>query len=92
MTFTFQGRPSVIWRWQMFKVTKHQQNDINVEKIWELINEDCRWTIHELSDTVGISYGVCQEILAENLNIRCIAPSSQRCGCPHVHENHKVCD
>jgi hypothetical protein len=45
----------------------------NVEKIWELIHRDCRWMIHELVDTVGISYGVCQEILTENLNICRIA-------------------
>jgi hypothetical protein len=47
----------------------------NVEKIRELIQEDCRRTIHELADTVGISYGVCQEILlvTENLNRRHIA-------------------
>jgi hypothetical protein len=24
-------------------------------------------TIHELTDTIGISYGICQEILTENL-------------------------
>jgi hypothetical protein len=30
-------------------------------------------TIHELADTIGISYGVCQEILTENLNMCCIA-------------------
>jgi hypothetical protein len=41
----------------------------NVEKIWELIHDVCRQTIHELTDTVGISYGVCQEILIENLNM-----------------------
>jgi hypothetical protein len=35
----------------------------NVEKIRELLHEDCRQTIHELPDTIGISYGVCQEIL-----------------------------
>jgi hypothetical protein len=29
-----------------------------------------RWTIHELADTTGINYGVCQEILRENLNMR----------------------
>jgi hypothetical protein len=51
----------------------------NVEKIWELINEDWWWTIHELADTVGISYGVCKEILTENLNMCCIAPSSWQC-------------
>jgi hypothetical protein len=45
----------------------------NVEKIRELIHEDCHQTIHELVDTAGISYGVCQEILTENLNMRRIA-------------------
>jgi hypothetical protein len=27
MVFMFQGRLSVSWRWQLFRVTKHQQND-----------------------------------------------------------------
>jgi hypothetical protein len=31
----------------------------NVETIRELIHEDRCWTIHELTDTIGISYGVC---------------------------------
>jgi hypothetical protein len=35
----------------------------NVEKIRELINEERRRTIHELTDTAVISYGVYQEIL-----------------------------
>jgi hypothetical protein len=42
----------------------------NVEKIGELLHEDRCRTIHELADTIGISYGVCQEILTENLNMR----------------------
>jgi hypothetical protein len=42
------GRPS------SSKTTK------NVEKIRELIHENRRRTMHELADTVGISYGVCQ--------------------------------
>jgi hypothetical protein len=42
----------------------------NVENIWELIHEDRRWIIHELTDTIRISYGVCQE---ENLNMCHIA-------------------
>jgi hypothetical protein len=50
----------------------------NVEQIRELIVENRRWTVRELTDTVGISYGVCQEILTENLNMRRIAPSSQQ--------------
>jgi hypothetical protein len=55
------GRPSIS------KTTE------NVEKIRELIHEDRRWTIHELADTIRISYGVCQEMLPENLNMRHIA-------------------
>jgi hypothetical protein len=45
----------------------------SVEKIRELIHEDRRRTTHELADTVGISYGACQEILTENFNMRRIA-------------------
>jgi hypothetical protein len=63
----------------------------NVKKIRELINKDRHWTIHELADTAGISYGVRQDILTENLNMHRIAPSWQRAR-PHVPENQKVCD
>jgi hypothetical protein len=45
----------------------------NVEKIQELIHEDHGQTILELADTIGISYGVCQEILTEYLNMRRIS-------------------
>jgi hypothetical protein len=48
----------------------------NVEKIRELVNEDRRGTNHELTDTIGISYGICLETLTENLNMRRTAPSS----------------
>jgi hypothetical protein len=41
----------------------------NVDKFWKLIHEDRCRTIHELADTIGISYGVCQVILAENVNM-----------------------
>jgi hypothetical protein len=41
----------------------------NVEKIREFIHKDRRQTIHELADTAGISYGVYQEIITENLNM-----------------------
>jgi hypothetical protein len=45
----------------------------NVDKIREIIHEDRRRTIHELADTAGVSYAVCQEILTQNLNTRRIA-------------------
>jgi hypothetical protein len=49
---------------------QHQQNNRKHEKVQELIHEDSRRTIHELAYAIGISYGVCQEILTENLKTR----------------------
>jgi hypothetical protein len=49
-------------------VTKHQQKDKMLKKIRKLNHEDRCQTIHELTDTIGISYGVCQ-ILTENLSM-----------------------
>jgi hypothetical protein len=63
-----------------------------LKKSRELINEDRCWTIHELADTAGISYGVCQKIWTENLNMRRMAPSSRQRARPHDPENHRVCD
>jgi hypothetical protein len=64
----------------------------NVEEMRELIHEDRRRTIHELADTVVISYGVCQEISTENLNMLRIALSSRQGARAHVPENNRVCD
>jgi hypothetical protein len=75
MAFMFQVRSSVSWRWRKFRATNHQQNYRIYWKNRELIHKDRRRTIHELANTVGISYGVCQEILTEKLNMRCIARS-----------------
>jgi hypothetical protein len=41
--------------------------------IQEFIHEDHHQTIHELAHSAGISYGVCQEVLTENLNMCNIA-------------------
>jgi hypothetical protein len=59
-------------------------------KKFENIHEDRRRTMHEFADTVWISYGV-RQILREHLNMRRIAPSSQRAR-PHVPEQQRVCD
>ena len=45
----------------------------NVEKIRQIIHGDRRLTICEICDMVGISFGVCQAILTDNLNMRRIA-------------------
>jgi hypothetical protein len=34
MGFTFQGQLSVSWRWQTFRLSKHQQND---QKCWKYL-------------------------------------------------------
>jgi hypothetical protein len=48
---------------------KDQQNDRKCWKIQEVIHNYHHRTIHKLTDTTEISYGVCQEILTENLNV-----------------------
>jgi hypothetical protein len=48
----------------------------NVETIRELLHEDHHQTIHELADTGVIHYGVFQETLTENLNMRRTVPSA----------------
>jgi hypothetical protein len=63
-----------------------------LKKNLELINDDRRRTIHEFADTVGISYGVCQKISTENVNMHRITPSTRRRAHTHVPENHRVCD
>jgi hypothetical protein len=63
----------------------------NVENFRELIHKDCRQTIHEIADTLGITYGVCQEILTENLNTCRTTPSSQQRDC-HTSLKTTVCD
>jgi hypothetical protein len=74
----------------MFRATKHYKTTENVEKIRELIHDDCSQTIHELADTVRIIYEVCQEILTENLNMRPTAPSSRHRARPHIPENQSL--
>jgi hypothetical protein len=45
-----------------------------------------------MADTIGISYGVCQENLTENMYMCHIAPSSRQRTHPCIPENHRVCD
>jgi hypothetical protein len=63
----------------------------NIEKILQLVHEDGCQNIHELAHTIGISYGVCQDMLTENFNMHHIAPSSQQHTHSHFPENHRVC-
>jgi hypothetical protein len=34
--------------------------------IKELVHQDQRWTIHNIDEEVGISYGTCQQVLTKN--------------------------
>jgi hypothetical protein len=42
----------------------------NVAKVRETILEDRQRTIHDVCNTVGLSYGTCQRILSDELNMR----------------------
>ncbi|PNF42588.1 hypothetical protein B7P43_G03094, partial [Cryptotermes secundus] len=45
----------------------------NIAKVRDLILQDRRLTIQDLCNTLGLSYGTCQRILSEELNMRRIA-------------------
>lgn len=45
----------------------------NITKIREIIHQDRRQTIHDVAETVGLSYGTCQRVLSGELNMRRIA-------------------
>ncbi|PNF17937.1 hypothetical protein B7P43_G14737 [Cryptotermes secundus] len=47
--------------------------DENVAKVRDLILQDRRRSIQDLCNTLGLSYGKCQRILSEELNMRMIA-------------------
>ncbi|PNF38978.1 hypothetical protein B7P43_G06608 [Cryptotermes secundus] len=48
----------------------------NVAKVRDLILQDRRLTIQDLCNTLGLSYGTCQRILSEELDVRRIAAKS----------------
>jgi len=41
-----------------------------IVKVREVILEDRRQTIHDVCNHIGLSYGSCQRILADELNTR----------------------
>jgi len=40
-----------------------------VEKVHKVIHEERRCTINKVCNILGLSYGACQRILAEDLNV-----------------------
>jgi transposase len=50
----------------------------NVAKVRETIREDRRRKIHDVCNIVGLSYGTCQRILSDELNIRRKRPDKWR--------------
>src|SRR5215813_13745584 len=44
-----------------------------IAKVKQVIREDRRQTIHDVCNKLGLSYGTCQQILTDELNMRRIA-------------------
>jgi hypothetical protein len=57
----YSGRPST------------SRTDENVKKIREQINENCRYTIDEISEATGVNWSSCQRIVIVDLNMRRVA-------------------
>ena len=47
--------------------------DENVEKVKEMVMNDCRITIREIADDVGISIGSCHDIFSNVLDMKRVA-------------------
>ena len=51
-------------------------NPETVARIQQLIHQDRRWTIHDIAEEVGVSYGTCQWVLMEELGMHRVAAKS----------------
>jgi len=67
-----EGRDSVDDNPRSGRPTTSKTDDC-VARVRELIRANQRLTIHELSVEVGVSYGTCQAILTQDLNMRRVA-------------------
>ena len=47
-----------------------------IERVRQIIREDRRRTIHEVSMLVGIIHGTCHKIITEDLKMRRVAANS----------------
>jgi hypothetical protein len=48
-------------------------DDVHIDAVCHLILQNCRLTVREIAEDVGISFGSCQAILTEKLNMHRIA-------------------
>jgi [histone H3]-lysine36 N-dimethyltransferase SETMAR len=46
------------------------RTDVNIKAVQDTVRKDRRQTVREIAEIVGISYGTCQAILTENLNMQ----------------------
>jgi hypothetical protein len=44
-----------------------------VTQIQELVCQDCRQTIHNIAEKVGIGYGTCEWVLMKEMGMHCVA-------------------
>jgi len=48
-------------------------DDVHIDAVRDFILQNCRLTIREIAEDVGISFGSCQAILTEKLNLHRVA-------------------
>jgi hypothetical protein len=59
--------------------TSMSTDDAHINAIHDLILQNCRLTIREIAEDVGISFGSCQAILTEKLNMHRVAAKFVPC-------------
>jgi hypothetical protein len=48
------------------------RNDEDLEKVCSAVNADCRRTIDEISEIIGLSWSSCQRMLTVDFNMKCV--------------------
>ena len=63
-------------------------NDDHVDRVRDVIHENCRLTVQEFADEVGISIGSCHQIFTEKLQMRRVSAKFMPCLTDDQKENH----
>ena len=65
-------------------------NDDHVEGVRAVICGNCRLTLREVADEVGISIGFCQQIFTEKLKVRRVSAKFVSCLLPDDQKENRV--
>jgi hypothetical protein len=72
VVFPFQKWMPILWRWHPSRQPSTSHTKETVTCVWEIIRADQCLTIREIAEEVRIALSLCQQILTEDLQMRCV--------------------